>query len=66
MKIGLFLIKNVKGLINYELQLPQEAKIYPVFYILLLKKAGNNELIATDFNYEPEEDDIYKVERILD
>ena len=66
LKIGPFFIKNVKGLVNYEFQLPQEAKIYPVFYILFLEKAGDNEIVATDFSYEPEEDDIYKVERILD
>ena len=65
MKVGPFLIKNIKGLINYKFQLPQEAKIYPVFYVLLLEKANNNELVATDFGYEPEEDNIYKIEKIL-
>ena len=66
MKVGLFLIKNVKGLVNYELQLPQEAKIYPVFYVLLLEKANNNELVATNFGYEPEENNVYKIKKILD
>ena len=66
MKIGLFLIKNVKGPINYKFQLPQEAKIYPIFYILLLEKASNNEPIATDFGYKPEKDNIYEVEKILE
>ena len=46
--------------------MPQEIKIYPVFYILFLEKAGDNEPIATDFNYEPEEDNVCKVKRILD
>ena len=65
-KIGLFLIKSIKGLINYELQLPPEAKIYPVFHILLLEKAGDNEPVAKDFGYEPEEDNVYEVEKILE
>ena len=66
MKVGPFLIKNVKGLVNYEFQLPQEVKVYFIFYVLLLEKVGDNELVATDFGYKPEEDSIYKVERILD
>ena len=66
LKVGPFLIKNVKGPVNYKFQLPQEAKIYPVFYVLLLEKAGDNELVAMDFGYEPEEDNVYKIKRILD
>ena len=65
MKVGPFLIKSVKGLVNYELQLPQKAKIYPIFYILLLEKVGDNELVATDFGYKLKENNIYKVEKIL-
>ena len=38
MKVGPFLVKNVTGPVNYELQLPQEAKVYPVFHVLLLEK----------------------------
>ena len=36
-KVGPFLIKQVKGPITYRLELLKDAKIYPVFYILLLK-----------------------------
>ena len=38
-KVGLFLIKEVKGLVNYELELLKDAKVYPVFYISLLELA---------------------------
>ena len=65
MKVGLFLIKNIKRLVNYKFQLPQEAKIYPIFYILLLEKASDGELLATGFSYKPEENNVYKIERIL-
>jgi hypothetical protein len=36
-KLGLFEIKEIKGLINYKLKLPNNIRIYPVFYILLLE-----------------------------
>ena len=38
-KLGPFTIKNKLGLVTYELILPKETKIYPVFHILLLEKA---------------------------
>jgi hypothetical protein len=36
-KVGLFRIKRVKGLVNFELDLPKGTRIYPVFYISLLE-----------------------------
>jgi len=39
MKVGPFLIEEQKGLVNYRLRLPKDAKIYPVFYISLLELA---------------------------
>jgi hypothetical protein len=38
-KVGLFRIKRVKGLVNFKLDLLKSTRIYPVFYILLLKLA---------------------------
>ena len=36
-KIGLYKIKKVKSLVNYELALLSNMNIYPVFYISLLE-----------------------------
>jgi len=36
-KIKSFLIKKTKKLINYELDLPKNVKVFLVFYILLLE-----------------------------
>jgi hypothetical protein len=36
-KLGLFKIKKIIGLINYELVLPKTMNIYPVFHISLLE-----------------------------
>ena len=65
-KVGPFLIKEVKGVINYKLNLPTDIKIYPVFYILLLKLADPNIPIQNAFHFEVEEETKYKVKKILD
>jgi len=36
-KIKLFSIKKIKGLINYELNLLADVKVYLIFYIFILK-----------------------------
>ena len=64
-KVGPFFIKAVKGPVNYELDLPKDAKVHPVFHISLLEKADDNIPVATQFAFEPEEDDVFKVEKIL-
>ena len=40
MKLGLFLIKEYRGDVNYILDLLELTKKYNIFYILLLKKAN--------------------------
>ena len=37
MKVGLFLIIEERGLVNYKLDLLKDSKRYPIFYILLLE-----------------------------
>ena len=41
-KVGPFSIAEVKGPVNYRLQLPADTKVYPVFYISLLELANAN------------------------
>ena len=66
-KVGPFFIKNVKGPVNYELDLPPDAKRkHSTFHISLLEKAKDSEPVATEFGYTPDEEDTYNVERILE
>ena len=41
-KVGLFLIKRVKGPVNYKLELLPDAKVYPVFHVSLLELVDPN------------------------
>ena len=41
-KVGPFLVVRNKGPVNYELQLPPDAKIHPVFHISMLEPADPN------------------------
>jgi hypothetical protein len=66
-KLGLFKIKEVKGLVNYKLRLPKSMNIYLVFYISLLKlvplRVPKALIIEIELvNLEEE----YEVEQILD
>ena len=41
-KVGLFLIKKARGPVNYKLALLPDAKVYLVFYVLLLELVDSN------------------------
>jgi len=41
-KVELFLVKKTKKLVNYELDLFKNVKVFLVFYILLLKSIDAN------------------------
>jgi hypothetical protein len=65
--LGLFKIKRIVGLVNYELVLPKIINIYPVFHISLLElillgvlPAPITEIELVNPNTE------YEVEEILD
>ena len=64
-KIGPFRIKAIKRPINYQLDLLINAKIFLIFYILLLKKANDNKLIIITFGYELKEKDTFEIKKIL-
>ena len=64
-KVEPFFIKNVKKSINYELNLPIDAKIFFVFYIFVLKLAHSNTSTQTTFRYQSQKNQEYEVERIL-
>jgi transposase InsO family protein len=65
-KVGPFLISERISPVNYQLQLPQDAKIHPVFHISLLEPAHEETPLQNTFHYEVEEDNEYEVERIVD
>jgi hypothetical protein len=65
-KVGPFLISEVRGPVNYKLQLPDDAKIHPVFHISLLEPADPATPLQTTFHFQTEEEDIFEVERILE
>jgi hypothetical protein len=66
-KLGLFKIKRVIGLINYELVLPKTINIYPVFYISLLEPVLLGVLLVFVTEIELVNPNIeYKIEEILD
>jgi hypothetical protein len=66
-KLGLFKIKRVIGLINYELVLPKTMNIYPVFYISLLEPVLLGVLLVPVTEIELVNPNMeYKIEEILD
>jgi hypothetical protein len=65
-KVRLFLISKRNGPVTYTLELPLDAKIYPRFYISLLELADLETPLQRTFRYELEEENEYKVERILE
>jgi hypothetical protein len=66
-KLGLFKIKRIAGLVNYELVLPKTINIYLVFYISLLEPVLLGVLLAPVIEIELVNPNIeYEVEEILD
>ena len=65
-KIGPFMIIVKLGPAIRKLQLPRDAKIYLIFNIFLLHPASPDTPLQSIFQYEPEEENEFEVERILD
>jgi len=51
--------------VSYELDLPKDAKVYPVFYISLLELADPKTLLQEIFHFEIKEENVFEVEKIL-
>ena len=64
-KVGPFLIEDQKGPVNYELDLPKDARIHPVFHVSLLEPAHQDATLQKTFHFEPRESEDYEVEAIL-
>ena len=64
-RIESFFIKDVKGRVNYELNLLVDARIFFVFHVFVLKSTHSKTSIQTIFRYQLQEDQEYEVEQIL-
>jgi hypothetical protein len=64
-KVGPFLISKRNGPVTYTLELPRDAKIHPRFHVKRLEPADPDTPLQTTFHYEPEEEDEYEVEDLL-
>jgi hypothetical protein len=65
-KVGPFLVIEVRRLVNYKLQLPDNAKVHPVFHISILEPADPETLLQTTSCFQTEEEDGLEVERRLE
>ena len=64
-KVGLFLIIEERGPVNYKLDLSKDSKQHPIFHISLLEPADPSTPLQQNFQYEIKEEDEYKVKKIL-
>jgi hypothetical protein len=66
-RLGLFKIKRIIRLVNYELVLSKTMNIYPVFHIFLLELVLLEVLLVPIIEIEPVNLNIkYKIKKILD
>jgi len=65
-KIESFFIKVVKKLINYELDLFKNAKVFLIFHISLLKSVDFSTSIQKTFHYYLQKENRFEIERILE
>ena len=65
-KIGPFEILRKKGELNYELNLPNAMRSYPVFHVALLEPAPENAELQTEIEIDIEEEKEYEIEEILE
>jgi hypothetical protein len=63
-KVRPFFILGQKGLVNYRLDLPKDAKIHPVFHVSLLEPADSRTPVQQDFHYQVKEENEFVVKNI--
>jgi len=64
-KVESFLVKKAKGPVNYELDLPKDARVFLVFHISLLEPADASTPLQDTFHFKPQEKEQFEVEKIL-
>jgi len=64
-KVESFFIKEVKRSVNYELDLPKNAKVFLVFHISLLESVDFSTPIQKTFHYHSQKENRFEVEKIL-
>jgi len=65
-KIESFFIKVVKKLVNYELDLLKNVKVFLVFHVSLLKSVDPSTFIQKTFHYYSQKENRFEVEKILE
>jgi hypothetical protein len=65
-KVRPFLVLKKNGLVTYTLKLLADAKIHSRFHINLLELANKDTPLQRTWRYETEEDNKFKVKKILD
>jgi hypothetical protein len=67
LKIGPYEVKAKKGPVNYELRLPSQMRIHPVFHVSLLEPADPETPVDTQVKIHPESQETeFEVEKVLD
>jgi len=64
-KVESFFIKAIKKLVNYELDLLKDAKVFLVFHISLLKSVDFSTSIQGIFHYYSQKKNRFEIEKIL-
>ena len=64
--LGLYKVTKRISKNNYQLDLPPKVRIYPIFYISLLKNAINVELINAERNNVKVNEKKYETEKVFD
>ncbi len=64
-KVGPFLVKKTKKSVNYKLDLLKNIRIFPVFYILLLKSADLIIFLQNIFYFYLQKENQFEIEKIL-